>query len=61
MDNKSDFVIEECINKLQGLLGNSSSYTPSSSNAPKAVAIGQFDANYATCLDKAKTLCPELV
>ena len=61
MDNKSDFVIEECINKLQGLLGNNSSSAPSSSNAPKAANISQFDVNYSACLGKAKAVCPELV
>ena len=52
MNNNSDAVIEECINKLQGLLGSSG--TPSSSSdQPRAAVITQFDANLAKCLERA--------
>ena len=61
MNNNSDAVIEECINKLQGLIGVSSSSSPSpvaSSGQPKSVNIAQFDSKFAHCIEKANSLGP---
>jgi hypothetical protein len=60
MDLHSDAVIEECINKLQGLLGGAKTTGQSSGAHPKAVSIPQFDHEFAKCLDKAKSIGPEL-
>ena len=56
MNNNSEAVIEECINKLQGILGGSASQPTSSK--PSSVVISQFDSNFAKCLEKAQSICP---
>ena len=57
-------VINECINKLQGLLGNNGNSSQTASNAhkgsssqPSALSIPAFDSNFAKCLDKANAVC----
>ena len=71
MEPVSNVVIEECIYKLQGLLGAEGTSKPvpvqsttatsaTSSSTPAVAGIPQLDANLALCLAKANSICPEL-
>jgi hypothetical protein len=57
MDHHSSAVISEVITKLQGLLGPSSGNT---STKLSAASLPEFDENLAKCLEKAKSVAPEL-
>lgn len=57
MDHNSGAVISEVIAKLQGLIGSSPVNTPTKLSA---ATIPEFDDNLAKCLDKAKSVAPEL-
>ena len=55
MDQNSKAVISDVISQLQGLLGGKAS-----SSEPKQASIPEFDSNLTKCLEKAKSICPEL-
>lgn len=56
MDPKSTAIIQEVIAKLQELLGEGSK-GPSD---PSIANIPDFDAKFAQCVEKSKTLSPEI-
>jgi hypothetical protein len=56
MDPKSAAVLNEVIGKLQDLLGGRTG----ASSGPKEASIPDFDNNFAKCVEKSKSLSPEI-